>query len=152
MALARVAPLIAAVLAGCAGQRAPLTVPPQAQERLGSVDWTRADTIHVPLAEFRIGPSPLVLTQGRPYRLHIENHGSINHNFDAPEFLQAAMLRPDGAAEAARATGGRIDVAAGQATDLYVVPLRSGTFSVECSRALHATLGKAGDIVVRAPS
>jgi uncharacterized cupredoxin-like copper-binding protein len=150
MAVPRMLPLalLALVLVGCASR----PERPTAQEAApvaADVDWSRAEQVDVILVDFSFRPSRIVLDHGRPYRLHLENRGSGGHNFDAPDFFRSAALRGDAAAEL-RDGKGAVELARGEAKDVYLVPMRAGTFPLECSHLLHAVIfGMTGEIEVR---
>ncbi|MCC2662844.1 MAG: hypothetical protein K0S81_4080 [Rhodospirillales bacterium] len=70
------------------------------------------------------------------------------HDFDAPDFFRTAALHED--AVAAEARKGAVELARGEAKDLYLVPGQTGTYPLECSHLLHAAIfGMTGEIEVR---
>jgi plastocyanin len=137
------------VLSACAAQREPLKPSAGVPADLAGVDWSGAEPASVTLAEFDFTPDHLRFDHGRPYRLHLENRGSGGHSFDAPAFFGAVALRDDANSAKVRASGGQLELASGEAVDLYFVPQRAGTFPLECSHLLHATFGMTGEIVVQ---
>ena len=147
----RAARFLAALLlvpTGCAVRpEAPVSV--ATATSLPEVDWSKAERIDVALSEFSFTPSRLVLEHGRPYRLHLENHGSGGHDFDAPDLFRSSRLGTGTAAGLER-DGGTIELARGDARDVYVMPTRAGAFPLDCSHLLHATIfGMTGVIEVR---
>jgi uncharacterized cupredoxin-like copper-binding protein len=136
-------------LAACVSRPEPPTTPgPGAARSPADVDWSRAEQVGVTLSDFSFGPSRIVLEHEHPYRLHLDNRGSGGHNFDAPDFFRAAALRED--AVAAEARQGAVELARGEAKDLYLVPTGAGTYPLECSHLLHASIfGMTGEIEVR---
>src|SRR3954452_20382983 len=126
LALALLAPV------GCTPRPEPPTAPGAAAPVASAVDWSRAEQVDVALVDFSFRPSRIVLDHGHPYRLHLENRGSGGDNFDAPDFfaagvLRSAALREDPAA-ALRDGTGAVELARGEAKDVYLVPMRAGTF------------------------
>ncbi len=136
-----------ALLAGCAATREPMATAEPA-EAAAPVDWSSATTINVALESFKFAPDRLTFERGRPYRLHLENQSDGGHNFDALEFFRSVILRPDATTEEIKAAGGVIELSRGGETDIYFVPSQSGSFTLECSRFLHASFGMIGEIVV----
>jgi uncharacterized cupredoxin-like copper-binding protein len=133
----QIAPLAALLAASCAAP-----APPPAPQAAASpqVDWSRAERVDVTLADFSFTPSRLHLRAGQPYRLHLENKGG-GHNFRAPGFFAASALRTPVA-------DGTVELASGETKELEIVPLRAGTYPLECSHLLHPLFGMTGDIVV----
>lgn len=122
--------------------------PPAAQAGAADVDWTRAQAYDVILTEFRFAPPRIVLRQGEPYALRLENERRFRHTFTAPEFFRAVAFRPGGAAPEAEQSGS-LSVAAGEVEEVDFVPLQVGTYSLECSKPLHGLFGMTGEIVVQ---
>ena len=78
-----------------------------------------------------------------PYRLHLENHGKDLHEFTAPEFFADALVRDP----ALLANGGKeVVVQPGPKIDVYLVPMKPGTFRLIC--ADHDWDGMVGEITV----
>ena len=137
------------VLVGCTPRPEPPTAPGAAAPVASAVDWSRAEQVDVTLVDFSFRPSRIVLERGRPYRLHLENRGSGGHNFDAPDFFRSVVLREDAATEL-REGKGAVELARDEVKDVYLVPIRAGTFPLECSHLLHAIIfGMTGEIEVR---
>jgi uncharacterized cupredoxin-like copper-binding protein len=122
---------------------------PGAPAGAAEVDWTRAQPYDVMLTEFHFAPSRIVLRQGEPYALRLENAGRFRHTFTAPEFFRTVAFRPGGAGTPAEESGGSLSIAAGEVEEIDLVPLQAGTFSLECSKPLHGFFGMTGEIVVQ---
>jgi uncharacterized cupredoxin-like copper-binding protein len=140
------APLALALVACTPGPESPIA---PGMAPVEDVDWSRAEEIEVTLVDFSFKPSRIMLEHGRPYRLHLENRGSGGHNFDAPDFFRSALLREDAATEL-REGKGAVELARDEVKDVYLVPMRAGTFPLECTHLLHAMIfGMTGEIEVR---
>lgn len=96
------------------------------------------------MVDDRFEPDHLTFEHGMPYRLHLDNRGKDLHEFTAPEFLAAALVRDPG--QLAN-QGKEVVVQPGEATDVYLVPLRAGTYHLTC--ADHDWDGMVGDITVK---
>jgi uncharacterized cupredoxin-like copper-binding protein len=135
-------------LAACAGREtSPVAgTSPSAKEVFApsGADWAQARRIDMALSNFEFSPRQITFMQNQPYVLHLENHGSGAHNFNAPEFFGTVLLRDTHSA----GRDGAIEVAKGEARDIYLVPAKSGAFRLTCSHFLHATMGMTGEIVV----
>jgi uncharacterized cupredoxin-like copper-binding protein len=108
-----------------------------------SVDWSAVLPINVLLIDDKFVPDHLTFRHGVPYQLHLENHGKDLHEFTAPEFFGASVLRnPGQLANSAH----EIVVQAGTAVDVDVMPLRPGTYRLIC--ADHDWDGMVGEITV----
>jgi uncharacterized cupredoxin-like copper-binding protein len=107
------------------------------------VDWSAAQPITVLLIDDKFVPDHLTFHRAVPYRLHLENHGKDLHEFTAPEFFAASVVRNPGVI----ANGGQeIVVQPGAAVDVDLVPLKSGTYRLIC--ADHDWAGMTGEITV----
>ena len=108
-----------------------------------AVDWSHAQPMTVVMVDDRFQPDHLTFQHGVPYLLRLENHGKELHEFTAPEFFAAATLRNP----AQLANGGReVVVQSGKSTDIYLAPLKVGTYELTC--ADHDWDGMVGQIVV----
>jgi plastocyanin len=58
-----------------------------------NLDWSRAETISIRMEEYRFAPDHLTLRRGIPYRLHLTNDGKEMHEFTAPEFFKAILVK-----------------------------------------------------------
>jgi uncharacterized cupredoxin-like copper-binding protein len=107
------------------------------------VDWSVVQPITVILIDDRFVPDHLTFRRAVPYRLHLENHGKTLHEFTAPEFLAASVVRNP----ALIANGGQeIVVQPGTAVDVDLAPLKPGTYRLIC--ADHDWAGMTGEISV----
>src|SRR5918998_1536952 len=138
--------------AGCAPSRAPQPAgPPGGEAAAAAADWGRAERVEVVMDEYAFRPSRIALRQGQPTLLRVVNRGARPHDFTAPAFFAAAAPRPgDPAAAAVRAKGGSVDVPAGEAREIALLPLAAGRFPLDCEKPLHAMFGMEGEIVVAA--
>jgi uncharacterized cupredoxin-like copper-binding protein len=122
--------------------------PANAQNRTGvdSVDWSKAQSVEVDMANFMFTPSTLQFRANTPYRLRLVNRASHGHSFDAPELFAAAHIA-DG--DQAKIFKGEIEVEGGQTVDVTFVPITRGTYRFHCSHFLHASFGMTGEAVVQ---
>jgi len=135
-------------MAACAGPRPAVQPSPGAASRAAATDWSQAGTVTVSLDEFRFEPAAFTLHAGQPVRLHLVNNGARSHDFTSPGFFNAVALRPGAEASAVLAAGGSVDLSAGQARDVLLLPLTRGSYEFECTRPLHATFGMRGRVVI----
>jgi uncharacterized cupredoxin-like copper-binding protein len=116
---------------------------PARSQPTASVDWSAADPINVMLIDDKFVPDHLIFRHGVPYRLHLENHGKEMHEFTAPAFFAAAVVRDPRQI----ANGGEdIVIQPGTAADVDLVPLKSGSYKLIC--ADHDWAGMTGEITV----
>ena len=109
-----------------------------------AVDWSHAQPMTVVMVDDRFQPDHLMFEHGKPYLLRLENRGKDLHEFTAKEFFAAAVMRDPGQL----ANGGQeVVVQRGASTDVYLEPLRTGTYLLTC--ADHDWDGMIGEIVVR---
>lgn len=107
------------------------------------VDWTRAQTVVVAMAEYRFIPSHLLFRHGLAYRLRLENRGAELHEFTAPAFLAAIDLADPAVLAAGK---NEIVVAPGGGRDVYLVARRPGDYLLIC--ADHDWAGMTGTITI----
>jgi uncharacterized cupredoxin-like copper-binding protein len=108
-------------------------------------DWSKAETVNITLSNYAFTPQALHLKHGMPYRLHFVNSGSKSHNFDSETFFAAVTIVPE---DKSKVVDGKVELEEGQSTDVRVVPITPGTYSVSCSHFLHAMLGMRGEAVI----
>jgi uncharacterized cupredoxin-like copper-binding protein len=108
-----------------------------------NTNWSQAQRINVILSNFEFTPRQISFKKDQPYLLHLENRSSGSHNFDAPEFFQTVMLRDTNALGQ-----DAIELAKGEAKDIYLVPSKTGTFPLVCSHFMHESMGMTGGIKV----
>jgi uncharacterized cupredoxin-like copper-binding protein len=144
--------LLVLAAAGCAGPppiQPPIQPPLGAAERAAATDWSTAETVTVTMEEFDFAPSELTLRAGRPVRLRIVNGGSRAHDWTSAGFFRAVALRQgDPVSAQVLQAGGSIEVPAGQAREVLLLPLLPGSHDVICAKPLHATLGMAGRVTI----
>jgi uncharacterized cupredoxin-like copper-binding protein len=143
---------LAVAAAGCAAPRPPQTAgPPGGEATAAAADWAGAQRVEVVMDEYAFRPSRVALRQGQPTLLRVVNRGARPHDFTAPTFFVAAATRPgDPAAAAMRAKGGSVDVPAGEAREIALVPLAAASFPLDCEKPLHTMFGMEGEVVVAA--
>jgi uncharacterized cupredoxin-like copper-binding protein len=108
------------------------------------VDWSKARPMAVVMVDDRFQPDHLTFEHGLPYRLHLDNRGKDLHEFTAPEFFAAARVRDP---EQLSNEGEEVVVQPGASTDVYLEPLKPGTYRLTC--ADHDWDGMVGDITVK---
>jgi uncharacterized cupredoxin-like copper-binding protein len=130
------------MLRGAGGIAAALLLAVAAQAQQG-VDWSKAETITLMLVDDHFVPQRLTLRHGVPYLIHMENHGRNLHEFTAPAFFADAILRDP---HVLAAEGRAVVVQPAWAVDLYLVPIKHGSYPLIC--ADHDWAGMVGDIIV----
>lgn len=111
-----------------------------AAARTAAADFSKAEAVTVGLDSFEFAPDALVFRAGRPYSLTLVNHGKGGHTFTAPEFFRAIAVRSQASLLES------IALEAGQSRTLEFVPVRAGTYELECERPLHGVFGMTGSI------
>ena len=108
------------------------------------VDWSKARPMAVVMVDDRFQPDHLTFEHGLPYRLHLDNRGKDLHEFTAPEFFAAVVVR-----DPKQLANGRKEVVVqpGESADVYLEPMKAGTYHLIC--ADHDWDGMVGDITVK---
>ena len=99
-------------------------------------DTGKVQTVTVTGTEMRFTPGELTLAPGR-YRFHFVNAGTVYHDLG---------FYRDG-----RSLGTR-EAAAGRSSDLAVIELGTGTYTMECREPGHLQAGMHGTLSVRKAS
>ena len=107
-------------------------------------EWRQSREVEVRLSSFDIDPGTMRLKAGEPVRLRLVNTSQSSHSFSAPDFFRAARLR---SRDQRRVTDGSIDVPAGDAREVALVPA-AGRYRARCSNVLHWILGMRSEIIV----
>lgn len=144
---------LTAVLAGC--QSLPAAGPgyvTDAESIVKAADWNRMQTVTVTMDEHSYTPARMTLVAGQPYKIQLRNVGEKHHYFTAPEFFRSVAWRKlmvDNHAEIKvdYVTAAEVLKKRGQ-LDLYIVPVRKGSYAVYCTIDDHRVSGMDGTIVV----
>jgi uncharacterized cupredoxin-like copper-binding protein len=106
-------------------------------------DWSEAGLVNLIATEYKFEPDHLTFRRGRPYRLHVENHGRETHELTAPDFFKAVELRNP---EILNQDRTELVLQPGDKKDLYFVALRPGRYDMRC--ADHDWAGMTGDFTI----
>lgn len=144
------------VLTACASGDVVHDNPPEgylqdAPARVAAVDWSMAETVEVTLTEYEFAPATLTFKADRPYRLLLHNTGTSTHAFTSGGFFQAIavqkLISADG--EQHQPYIENIEIPSGASEELDFVPVRAGSYPLECSELFHAAFGMTGEIAIR---
>jgi uncharacterized cupredoxin-like copper-binding protein len=103
------------------------------------------EQVDVVLSNFSFAPNMLRLQRNTAYTLHLMNSASGGHSFSAPELFAAAQIAPE---DASKIANGRIEIPAGQAVDIHLMPMTAGSYAIVCTHFLHQTFGMRGSAVI----
>ncbi|MBK7003286.1 MAG: cupredoxin domain-containing protein [Rhodoferax sp.] len=128
---------------------------PNADEIVRKAAWDDMEIVTVELLDHHFVPKDLKLKAGVPYRIILKNTGEQDHFYTAAEFFKEAVAwrkvqvpRPGGGeirapyftAIEAYKKGGQIE--------LFLVPVKKGTYNVVCTIGDHEEKGMTGTITV----
>lgn len=143
----------AALLAAC--QTPPAAAPDPVADGaaiVAAADWSAMETVTVELAEHSFTPRDLRLQAGKPYRIQLRNVGEKHHYYTAPEFFRSVAWRKlmvDKQAEIKVDYVLATEVMARKGQlDLFLVPVRKGSYLVICTLDDHRQHGMEGTIIV----
>lgn len=108
-----------------------------------NLDWSKAETITIRMEEYRFVPDHLTLRRGIPYRLHLTNDGKEMHEFTAPEFFKAILVKNP---IVLAPYGNQIVLQPHEDKDLFFVVQGLGIFAPTC--ADHDWAGMKATIIV----
>ena len=122
-----------------------------AKSKVKAADWSKMKTVKVILEEYSYNPSTLRFKTDVPYKLQIDNKGTIKHYFTAEKFFKAIATRKvqsnsDGEIKAPYFSA--LEVFPGRSLDMYFVPVKKGTYKLHCTITGHEASGMHGTIVI----
>jgi plastocyanin len=109
-----------------------------------SIDWSGAEVIAMQLTGFRFELAQIALQHGKAYKLRLENADKDLHEFTAPKFFRAAVVR-DVAHVLSRED--QDVVVPGRTRHVYLIAPGAGIYDLFC--ADHDWARMTGQIVVR---
>jgi len=121
-----------------------------AADFVAAADWDSAIEVTIELSEFAFAPKDLTLVAGQPYVLKVSNVGTVKHEFTAGEFFRTVATRKAETAESEVKVPyfTEIEVFAGKAVEIYLIPLVPGTYELVCEIEGHLEAGMLGSITV----
>lgn len=117
---------------------------------VSQADWSKATAVTVDLESFDFGPSVLTFRAGKPYTLTLVNKSSGSHTFTSPDFFRSIAVR----SLSGQRDGGEVQqlqsiaLKGGETRRLEFVPVKKGSYHLECSEPLHALFGMTGTIKI----
>lgn len=123
-------------------------------EIVKAAKWDAMETVTIELIEHEFVPQNLKLKANKPYRIVIKNTGESDHYYTAPAFFKSVAWRK---AMTPRPNGGEIKAPYFDAVEvfkkvgvveLYLVPVKTGTYEVICTIDDHKQKGMSGTITV----
>jgi uncharacterized cupredoxin-like copper-binding protein len=110
----------------------------------GAADqWSGARQVVVVMVDNRFEPDHLTFHAGQPYELHLENHGKDLHEFTAPGFFRAAVIRDK---KLLANAGTDVVVQSGKSVSIFLIAPPKGHYDLAC--ADHDWDGMTGSITV----
>jgi plastocyanin len=139
-------------LAACSGgDKQPVAPVANAQGIVASADWSRAEQIDVRLSSYAFSPANLTLARDQPYKIHLVNSSGNTHTFSSDDLFAAIALRnvQKGAVSQTSIQGNGISLARDRQADLYLVPVKPGTYRIYCNEFMHDTMGMHGTVTIQ---
>ncbi len=122
-----------------------------AKSKVKAADWSKMKTVKVILKEYLYSPSTLKFKTDVPYKLQINNKGTVKHYFTSEKFFKAIATRKvqsnsDGEIKAPYFSA--LEVFPGRSLDMYFIPVKKGTYKLHCTITGHEASGMHGTIVI----
>ena len=105
-----------------------------------------AQIVKVTLADYKFVPPTIQLPAGKAVILRLANAADQPHEFAAPEFFRAAMVRQTDMKFINKE--GEAEVEPGKQVNIMLVA-KAGTYHLQCNKPGHNALGMHGSIVVK---
>jgi uncharacterized cupredoxin-like copper-binding protein len=121
------------------------------QSIVASADWSHAQSIDVRLSSFAFSPANLSLARGQAYKLHLVNSSGHTHTFSSDDLFGAVAVQKvqRGVRSQTSIHGNGISLARDEEADLYLVPVRPGTYHIYCSEFMHDIMGMHGTVTIQ---
>jgi uncharacterized cupredoxin-like copper-binding protein len=133
---------------------APLDYMSNSADIVKAAKWDQMETVTIELTEHDFKPKQLKLKANQPYRLVIKNTGEFDHYYTAAEFFKSVAWRK---VQTPRPHGGEVKAPYftaveayknGGTVELFIVPVKKGTYEVVCTIDGHVDKGMTGSITV----
>lgn len=117
-----------------------------------AADWGAMKTVTVTMDEHSYTPQVMRLEAGQPYKIELKNLGDKDHYYTAPEFFRSVawrklMVNRNAEIKVDYVVATEVLKKTGQ-LDLYLVPVKKGTFPVYCTLDDHRDKGMDAQIIV----
>ena len=117
-----------------------------------AADWNKMQTVTITMDEHSYEPQVLKLKAGQPYKIELKNTGEKDHYYTAPEFFRSVawrklMVNKNAEIKVDYVTATEVLKKGGQ-LDLYVIPVKKGSYTVYCTIEDHREKGMDGRVVV----
>ena len=117
-----------------------------------AADWDKMQTVTLTMEEHSYAPSTLTLKAGQAYKIELRNVGDHHHYFTAPEFFRSVawrklMVNNNAEIKVDYVVATEVLKKRGQ-LDLYLVPVKTGTYTAYCTIEDHRPKGMEGRIIV----
>jgi uncharacterized cupredoxin-like copper-binding protein len=117
-----------------------------------AADWNKMQTVTVTMEEHHYTPTEMKLKAGQPYKIELKNIGEKDHYYTAPEFFKSVawrklMVNKNAEIKVDYVTATEVLKKGGQ-LDLYIVPVKKGSYTVYCTIDDHREKGMEGKIIV----
>ena len=122
-----------------------------AKSKVNAANWDKMKTVEVILKEYSYSPNTLRFKTDMPYKLQINNKGTVKHYFTAEKFFKAIATRKvqsnsDGEIKAPYFSA--LEVFPGRSLDMYFIPVKKGTYKLHCTITGHEASGMHGTIII----
>jgi uncharacterized cupredoxin-like copper-binding protein len=122
-----------------------------AQDVISKADWSKGQTVNIALSSYAFTPQAFTLKQNQPYLLHLSNTSDDTHTFSSDTLFSAAAVKKvvRGTTETASISTNGVSLAPNESADIYVVPVKAGTYHIYCDEFMHDSMGMHGDVTIQ---
>ncbi|MCB1888414.1 MAG: cupredoxin domain-containing protein [Rhodocyclaceae bacterium] len=131
--------------------RAPVGLEAGVAAIMDAIDWNTAEVIELTLGDHSYDPPDLVLERNQPYILRLRNEGRVSHDMVGGSFFSGVAIKmaQNAAGRVITPVLKSVYIKRGQQMEMWLVPIRAGTYSFFCSIDDHRALGMEGEITIR---
>lgn len=123
----------------------------EARALLSSVSWDAPTVIEIELNDHSYTPDEFTLPLNKPVVLRLKNVGQVVHDMIGGSFFKSVLIKhvatPSGRVVTPYVQS--VFLRAKQSTDIYLLPIKAGSSSFECTISGHKEAGMVGTVTIK---
>lgn len=123
----------------------------EALAMLGSVSWDEPVVIEIELGDHTYTPDDFTLPLNQPVVLRLKSVGQVVHDMIGGSFFKSVLIKhvatPSGRVVTPYVRS--VFLRPKQTTDIYLLPIKAGTATFECTISGHKEAGMVGTVTIK---